>query len=343
VRVDIRTADCLEEMHTMPGCSVDAIVCDPPYGMSFMGKEWDHGIPGRPFWRRALRVAKPGAPLLAFGGTRTHHRLMCAIEDAGWEIRDCLMWLYGSGFPKSLDVGKALDKAAGAEREVVGRDTAARGAAGLNRLRFQHGTRPAEYDQGTGCDITAPATDAARRWHGYGTALKPAWEPIILARKPLDGTVAANVGKWGVAGVNVEGCRVGPGHANGRGRDGHASGERRYTGNGAVNFAAKPGPLGGAPTGRFPANLILDEGAAAALDEQVGERKSGMMRAGTPRANRNGYAGPMPGETAGDTYGDTGGASRFFYCAKASSADRNEGLGGADGGGDRVGNNPHPT
>ena len=148
----IINGDCLTVMRGMDATSVDAIVTDPPYGLEFMGKEWDHGIPGVHFWEAALRVAKPGAHLLAFGGTRTFHRLTCAIEDAGWEIRDCLGWIYGSGFPKS------------------------------HNLKGDH--------------------------EGWGTALKPAWEPIILARKPLDGTVAANVQKWGTGAVNVDGCRV---------------------------------------------------------------------------------------------------------------------------------------
>jgi hypothetical protein len=141
--------DCRDVMRTLMPESIDAIVCDPPYGLKFMGKAWDHGVPGRVFWRRALRVARPGAYLLAFGGTRTHHRLMCAIEDAGWEIRDCLMWLYGTGFPKSHN-----------------------GPWG-------------------------------------GTALKPAWEPIILARKPFTGTVAANVQRYGTGALNINACRIG--------------------------------------------------------------------------------------------------------------------------------------
>jgi hypothetical protein len=162
---------------------------------------WDHGVPGEEFWVEALRVAKPGAHLIAFGGTRTFHRLTCAIEDAGWEIRDCLSWLYGSGFPKSLDVGKAIDKAAGAERDVVGVKAVTRDFRGR------------DYVQGashaTTVPITTPATEAARQWHGWGTALKPAWEPAILARKPLIGTVAANVLEHGTGAVNVDGCRVG--------------------------------------------------------------------------------------------------------------------------------------
>jgi len=161
--ITLHHGDCRDIMATMDASSVDAIVTDPPYGLAFMGKDWDHGVPGVEFWREALRVAKPGAHLLAFGGTRTFHRLACAIEDAGWEIRDTIMWVYGSGFPKSHDVSKAIDKAAGE----------------------------------TG------------QWSGWGTALKPAYEPIIVARKPLCGTVAENVLRHGTGALNIDGCRAG--------------------------------------------------------------------------------------------------------------------------------------
>jgi DNA modification methylase len=164
-------------------CTVDSIVTDPPYGLGFMGKAWDHGVPGEPFWREALRVAKPGAHLLAFGGTRTFHRLVCGIEDAGWEIRDSLGWLYSTGFPKSLDVSKAIDKAAGAEREVVGPKVYADGHV------QNHGGGKQGYHDWKGVGVhceTTPATDAARQWQGWGTALKPAVEYICLAQKPLD-------------------------------------------------------------------------------------------------------------------------------------------------------------
>lgn len=161
--ITLHHGDCRDIMATMDASSVDAIVTDPPYGLAFMGKDWDHGVPGVEFWGEALRVAKPGAHLLAFGGTRTFHRLAVAIEDAGWEIRDTIMWVYGSGFPKSHDVSKAIDKAAGE----------------------------------TG------------QWSGWGTALKPAYEPIIVARKPLCGTVAETVLRHGTGALNIDGCRAG--------------------------------------------------------------------------------------------------------------------------------------
>ena len=169
-----------------------------------MGKDWDHGIPGVPFWEAVKRVLKPGAHLLAFGGTRTFWRLAAAIDEAGFEYRDTLCWLYGSGFPKSLDVSKAIDKAAGAEREVIGHYE---GPEGYGRAGKKEHCKPNNWTpSGTtnwGHDITAPATDAARQWDGWGTALKPAWEPIIVARKPLSGTVAANVLEHGTGALNI--------------------------------------------------------------------------------------------------------------------------------------------
>lgn len=203
--------DCLEVMKGFLNNSIDTVITDPPYALTankkggtgkaslnlnhpggrsrittdsgFMGKVWDSAIPGVKYWEEMLRIAKPGATLLAFGGTRTHHRLMCAIEDAGWEIRDCVMWLYGSGFPKSHDISKAIDKAAGAEREVVGPNRYAG--------RRTEGSSPDNDDNcygqyGIPGGVTSPATPAAQLWDGWGTALKPAWEPIILAMKPID-------------------------------------------------------------------------------------------------------------------------------------------------------------
>jgi DNA modification methylase len=187
-------------MKTMADNSVDAVVTDPPYGLSFMGKDWDHGVPGVPFWTEALRVLKPGGHLLAFGGTRTFHRLAVAIEDAGFEIRDCLSWLYGSGFPKSHNIGKAVDKIQGNEREVVGRHPYAnRGTAQSKQAVNLSGSpeRTQYLDKGN------------TEWEGWGTALKPSWEPVIMARKPLgEKTVAANVLKWGVGGLNIDSSRV---------------------------------------------------------------------------------------------------------------------------------------
>ena len=191
--------DCLDILKTMPDESVDAIVTDPPYGLSFMGKKWDYDVPSEDIWRECLRVLKPGGHLLAFAGTRTQHRMAVRIEDAGFEIRDMIAWLYGSGFPKSHDVSKAIDKAAGAEREVIG----VAGKSGSERNSMAGDFAGGEYM------ATAPATDAARQWRGWGTALKPAMEPVTVARKPLIGTVAENVLAHGTGAINVDGSRVG--------------------------------------------------------------------------------------------------------------------------------------
>ena len=303
-------------MAGLPAASVDAVVCDPPYGLSFMGKDWDHGVPGVAFWSAALRVAKPGAHLLAFGGTRTFHRLAVAIEDAGWEIRDTVMWVYGSGFPKSHNVGKGIDKAAGAERDVVGV-----GRAGKNALGQDSGWNKT-YDPDK-FDITVPATPDAEQWDGWGTALKPAWEPIIVARKPLEGTVAANVLAHGTGALNIDGCRVSYG------------GEKVQTfwnnrGGATINAAEGVGtsPRTGedaydASKGRWPANLIHD-----GSDEVLAvfpQTTSGALNAGHKQGA--GSFGKIGGDTIMRDYGnDTGSAARFFYCAKASRADRNDGL-----------------
>ena len=317
--VELLHGDCRAVMAGLPAASVDAVVCDPPYGLSFMGKDWDHGVPGVAFWSAALRVAKPGAHLLAFGGTRTFHRLAVAIEDAGWEIRDTVMWVYGSGFPKSHDVGKGIDKAAGAEREVVGRASAA-GAFSHNgpHSAFSHDA-PARDN----IDITVPATAAAQQWDGWGTALKPAWEPIIVARKALEGTVAANVLAHGTGALNIDGCRVE-----------YLADERVQTfwnnrGGATINAAESVGviPRTGedaydASKGRWPANLIHD-GSDEVL---AGFPQSGASKSGGKAGWQDQYVGGTykPIERTG--YDEpAGSAARFFYCAKASKADRDEG------------------
>lgn len=346
---ELHQGDCLEVLKTLPANSVDSIITDPPYGLTsgenakggFMGKEWDKGIPGIAFWQEMFRVAKPGAMLLSFGGTRTHHRLMCAIEDAGWEIRDCLIWLYGSGFPKSMDISKQLDKSAGAIREVVGQreDILQKQAAdikrGTRKILDSFNAGAPERNNGfktISADITAPSTDAAKEWNGWGTALKPAFEPIVLAMKPCEGTFAQNAEKWGVAGLNIDGCRIqnktGSEQAD-RGREGEASAERRYTDKGGTNFAMKPGPRGGDAKGRFPANVLLgDEEVENMLDEQSGITKStGGQSNNALRADQEIYGkGKDKVEKKDPGFGDEGGASRFFYCAKASKSERGAGI-----------------
>jgi len=293
-------------MATLEAESVDAIVCDPPYGLSFMGKGWDHGVPGVDFWLEALRVLKPGGHLIAFGGTRTYHRLAVAIEDAGFEVRDCLMWLYGSGFPKSHDVSKAIDKQVGIWRGRAG-------TAHENDTKRSFGQHYETNDKG------APSTDLAKQWHGWGTALKPAYEPAILARKPLRGTVADNVAQWGVGGLNIDGCRVGD-----EDRLQKPVGNLTSIGSTRNHSHGEPRPV----CGRWPSNVILDEDAAAALDAQSGVSVS----KATPRNNKKVedmfLTGKKPTITQG--HSDSGGASRFFYTAKASRSEREAGLDGVE-------------
>lgn len=244
-------ADCLDAMKRMPDNSIDAIVTDPPYGLDFMGKNWDHGVPGVEFWKEALRVIKPGGHIVAFGGTRTYHRLACAIEDAGWEVRDCLGWLYSSGFPKSMDISKAIDKKLGAKREKV------QGQFGNTSFGLINDD---SWKPHKDVDSDIPTTPEAEKWNGWGTCLKPAFEPIVLARKPIEGTVADNVMKYGVGGINIDGCRV------------PSDGETicTHSKNAKSDIYGEYNPVvthqsNGQKLGRFPANIIHD-GSDEVLD-----------------------------------------------------------------------------
>lgn len=327
--ITIYHGDLLDLLPTLPEASVDFVCTDPPYGFSFMGKDWDHGVPGPVYWQAVARVCKPGALLLAFGGTRTHHRLCCAIEEAGWEIRDCLMWLHGQGFPKAADVGKMIDKAKGANREVVGSKLGQPGysLADNGRTNEVYGDL---HDPEAECAITAPATPLAAKWTGWANALKPAWEPIVLAMKTLDGTLAHNAEQWGVAGLHIDAGRIGenPGYKYNADRNGTTfhgkQGER------IKQSADKKGSQFIESTkGRWPANLLFDKDAAGQLDEQTGTLTSGSNNVRTKPGD--GYHGGMG--KAGDAqvaYGDSGGASRFFYCGKATKKERGPG-------------NDHPT
>jgi len=289
----LHLGDCREVLKTLPANSIDAVVTDPPYGLSFMGKGWDHGVPGVEFWTEVYRVMKPGAHLIAYGGTRTIHRLTVGIEDAGFEIRDSIYWLYGSGFPKSHNVSKAIDAHLGAEREVVGSYAGATniGKKADGKKGYAPGTDYPDVD--TTVYITAPATPEAAQWDGWGTALKPAVEPAVLARKPLSGTVAQNVLQYGTGGININGCRI-------------PTDDDYVTGGGVQNmnnqvFGKGLGVgLPQNPGGRWPSNILLDEVSAEMMDQQSGEIL------------------------------ESGGASRFFYIAKASSTEREIGLQGME-------------
>jgi len=282
---EIHNGDCLQVLRTLPDSSVDACVTDPPYGLAFMGKKWDYDVPGVELWSEVLRVLKPGGHLLAFAGTRTQHRMAVRIEDAGFEIRDMIAWVYGSGFPKSLDVSKAIDKAAGAEREVVGVNPSSRPNSKKAGMRgFDN--RDGAPDQSAGIQaLTAPATEAAKQWQGWGTALKPALEPITVARKPFPGTVAENVLQHGTGALNIDGCRVGD------------------------------------ESGRFPANLIHDGSEeVVGLFPETAPAKMSDRGKGKGDTGTYGVYGGDPGVRGHDDAG--GSAARFFYCAKADASER---------------------
>lgn len=330
--------DCLEEMKKLPDRSIDAIVTDPPYELAFMGKKWDaSGIAYNvDMWGECLRVLKPGGHLLAFGGSRTYHRMACAIEDAGFEIRDSIHWVYGSGFPKSLSIDKALDKMAGAEREVIGPSRHhSPGRKATNTLRSMNvlyrGEDDGKYD-------TAPATPTAKQWAGWGSALKPAHEPIVLARKPLDGcTIAENVLRWGCGGLNVDGCRI-----ETNGEELSCSISAPFAKGLTLHKSATPGiEREGHALGRFPSNLIHD-GSEVVLAEfaKAGTTKSGAMKKEVPAYEGESTTGFLRGRSGpSNQHGDSGSVARFFqscpfteedipaflYYAKASKSDRGEG------------------
>jgi len=302
--------DCLELLRTLPDNSVDSVVTDPPYGLSFMGKKWDYDVPSEDIWRECLRVLKPGGHLLAFAGTRTQHRMAVRIEDAGFEIRDMIAWVYGSGFPKSLDVSKAIDKEAGHQRSTEYEPNHKNGTFGKGMGGGKHGAQS-----------EPPVTDAAKQWHGWGTALKPALEPITVARKPFAGTVADNVLQHGTGALNVDGCRVGAENMSEQ-----FNGDWKQDGTFGNGKRASYGKQ--CPPGRWPANLIHDGSeevvelfpvTTSGSGDKHGRKASSFMTSTDWEA----FKGTSNG-------GDSGSAARFFYCAKASKADRDEGCEGLE-------------
>jgi len=283
-RTKLMIGDNIESLKKLPDNSIDSIVTDPPYGLSFMGKKWDYDVPSVQFWKEVWRVLKPGGHVLSFGGSRTYHRMVVNIEDAGFEIRDQIMWLYGSGFPKSRNIGKDIEK----------------------------------------INVDIPVYEINNEYEGWGTALKPANEPICVARKPLsEKSVAENVLRWGTGGINVDGCRVGTtdtyNYKNGPQGNSFSVGKEPD--------GKRTEPVEMNSEGRFPANIILDEIAGELLDEQSGISKT--------KADLNYKHNKTNSESdvfqSRGTYTpreDKGGASRFFYQAKVSKQERNMGLDG---------------
>ena len=308
----IYSGNNLEVLPELASNSVDSIVCDPPYELGFMGKTWDNsGIAySVELWQQCLRVLKPGGHLLAFGGTRTWHRLAVAIEDAGFEIRDNIAWLYGSGFPKSHNISKAIDKMAGAEREVLGRNPNSRENATKENTLYESGT------VGKTDLITAPATNEAKQWDGWGTALKPAHEPIVVARKPVIGTVAQNVLKYGTGGINIDACRIGYKDEEDKQSAMPGSTPETQIATGNVQILSGIRQPHDLSVGRWPANIILDETTAKLLDEQSGITKSTGGRIGKKDVSNINFGLSGKYEKGDAGFGDVGGASRYFKIIK---------------------------
>jgi len=323
--------DCLIGLKEIPDNSIDCCVADPPYGIRFMGKKWDYDLPPVEIWNEVFRVLKPGAHALVACGTRTQHRMVCNVEDAGFEVRDVITWHYGSGFPKSLDVAKDIDRIAGARREYK-----TTGSPVKRIIPGAHQNRTGSWIKDDGRTYTSsvsdPVTDEAKQWDGWGTALKPATEFWTLVRKPLQGTVAQNVLANGVGALNIDSCRIAtedklgggskdsPSFAAGKeGWDRPWMHDAEAVQNRADRVQANVQKA--EELGRWPANVILDDFMAEKMDEQSGELTTGAQQP-VKRANRDSYSGNMPEYTNYSCEKNSGGASRFYYVAKPSPEER---------------------
>ena len=318
MEIKLMQGDCLKRIQELKDNSVDSIVTDPPYELNFMSNAWDRsGIAfNAEVWKECLRVLKPGGHLLSFGGTRTYHRMAVAIEDAGFEIRDMISWLYGVGFPKSHNIGKAVDKIEGNERFVVDIKENQQDKRGTGHTSVYEDAKPR---------IDIEVTKGNSKWEGFGTALKPAQEPVVMARKPLsEKTIAENVLKHGTGGLNIDGCRIGTEGGTERSHD--PGWPEDENGNKIYEKFKSGHNITKLNKGRFPANIILDEEAGKQLDEQSGITSQGHWSKskttgfGKYGGGTNEYKGVGPKDQ------EKGGASRFFYCPKVSKTERNEGL-----------------
>jgi site-specific DNA-methyltransferase (adenine-specific) len=320
-RMKLILNDCLLALKEIPDNSVDSVVTDPPYGLSFMGKVWDYDVPKVEVWSEVLRVLKPGGYLLSFAGSRTYHRIAVNIEDAGFEIRDMIEWVYGSGFPKSYNIAKGLNKyLKTGNASWNGTGDSSNGALGYSKLQHNQGYRPADYSNKhqNKEEITE---DLAKKWEGWGTALKPAHEPIVMARKPLIGTVVENVIKYGTGGINIDGCRVSGDDTTTR----HNSSSSSYmTGKIGEIQPIQDEYITGSTLGRFPANLIHD-----GSDEVLAVfPQTPPTSYATKNTTNNGGMFKLGHPTTKIEDGGNRSAARFFYCAKSSKSERNAGLEG---------------
>jgi DNA modification methylase len=395
--MQILNGNNLDLLKTLPDNSVDSVVTDPPYGLSFMNKKWDYDVPSVELWKEVYRVLKHGGHVVSFGGTRTYHRMVVNIEDAGFEIRDQIMWLYGSGFPKSLNIGKAIDKKQGIIshsvlelkqiiidyfnksglkknefdklcgfraanymrtesrdddgwgeaipsnekwlkiKEILNidtneydelfqsaiRDVIGKGSSGIGKAFTKDGWHSETME----FDITEAKNQAAKNWEGWGTALKPANEPICLARKPLsEKSIAENVLKYGTGGINIDGCRVGSENRTykGSGKQPNKLNNHEKGATGIGYMDGSGSDLEYSVNGRFPANIIHD-----GSEEVLNEFPDNKGAFAPVKKGQKGFGGDIYGKyaQAGDDgktfYNDgLGSASRFFYCAKASKTDR---------------------
>ena len=374
--------DSVDKLKELDDNSIDSIVTDPPYGLSFMGKKWDYDVPSQEIFEECLRVLKPGGYLLSFAGSRTYHRMAVRVEDAGFEIRDQIMWIYGSGFPKSHNIGKSVDKQGGNSlgNEVAELVKKTRLKMGLSTIQLaelgkfygktNHGGSVSNWETGRGSitreqfnklieilnlennpiietkrevlgkqktNLTVmqnigigniagevEVTKGNSEWEGWGTALKPAHEPIVMARKPLsEKTVVNNVLEWGTGGINIDGCRIGTEkvstHHAGSSNSGTLGWNKGDKKDSSKDYYENEG--------RFPANIIFDEEAGKILDEQSGITTSGKVKETKESYEGESNTGFIRGvSNSSNQHGGTGGASRFFYCPKTSKRDRNEGL-----------------
>tara|TARA_R110000803_G_C11945729_1_gene317083 strand:+ start:71 stop:1261 length:1191 start_codon:yes stop_codon:yes gene_type:complete len=315
----LHNEDCIVQMQKMidAGIQVDSVVTDPPYELGFMGKSWDStGIAfQKETWELAFQLLKPGGHLLAFGGSRTYHRMAVAIEDAGFDIRDQIMWLYGSGFPKSLNIGKAVDNVLGKKRTIIGKQSTEIGT----HLKSKEGpgkggNKPAVKNRYTGNVLGGPVSSEAQEWEGWGTALKPAHEPVVVARKPVsEKTVAENVLKYGTGGINIDECRIGKEIL-----------EEQIAGQAKIGTFERKNMVTPKREGRFPANVMHD-GSEEVL-EGFPNTKSIKGKSRTATIKNQTRLNNSQEVFVNNEYEDEGSAARFFYCPKVSKNERNRGL-----------------